>query len=814
VTDVHPLSADPSAAPRRTLPLERTLPLLVLGLFSFALAITLAVSYYEVRHSAMQLAGERLSSLAKVLTSLIEQQSNARLAQMHRVARDSAVQATLAAANKPMKLDAELALATLMTSRSDSVVPQLWTHDGQPVGGLRLELPADEQSLRDVILRLGASKDSTYTGPLRAEAKRTLFWQAVTVREVGSGRLLGFIVQERQLSGNPRAMQPLRELVGADIDFYFRNANGTPWVQLTGVSVPPPTRSQRYSDSVDLFTHADKGRMLGVTSRVRGTPFVITVERSVDAILARPLAMMRVLIVIAILLAVAGAIVVWFLGRRLVSPLGDLTRAAEAIAHGQYAERVTVAGGDEIARLGAAFNRMAREVQEASDASDHAVARLSKLADNQAFLADASGILAGSLSDETMLADLARYCVPRAADYCTIHIADDDGSIRRIETAHAQPERQRLVRALVRRYEYRMDGSNEVAGVIRTQKPVLTEHIDLAAVRAHAPDDTTVQLLDAVAPRSFMCVPLIARGRAFGAISFTMADSGRSFTSEDVDNAMELSQRIAVAIDNAVIYRRSLELRMEAEAASSAKSDFLAKMSHEIRTPINAMMGYAELLQMGISGPVTEAQAKQLERIRVSGDHLTSLVNEILDLAKIEAGRMGVQPTVGIAGDAAEAALTMIRPQAATKGVELSARVDGQMDVEYFGDPQRVQQIITNLLSNAVKFTPAGGRVSLHCGVARHPGFGGGSDDTDWSCISVSDTGVGIHPTDVDRIFHPFVQADAGYTRVHGGTGLGLTISRSLAQMMGGEITVESVPGQGSRFSLWLPCPIRAIAAS
>src|SRR6185295_8364399 len=176
--------------------------------------------------------------------------------------------------------------------------------------------------------------------------------------------------------------------------------------------------------------------------------------------------------------------------------------------------------------------------------------------------------------------------------------------------------------------------------------------------------------------------------------SFTMTDSGRAYSEEELEMAMELARRTAVGIDNALIYRRSLALRLEAEAASSAKSDFLAKMSHEIRTPINAMMGYAELLEMGISGPVTSAQAKQLGRIRVSGEHLTSLVNEILDLAKIEAGRMNIEMTNGIAADVVDAAVAMIRPQAATKGVELNGKIGGDPQVEYRGDPQRVQQIL------------------------------------------------------------------------------------------------------------------------
>ena len=273
-----------------------------------------------------------------------------------------------------------------------------------------------------------------------------------------------------------------------------------------------------------------------------------------------------------------------------------------------------------------------------------------------------------------------------------------------------------------------------------------------------------MRLLDAIAPTSFMCVPLVARGRAFGAMSFTMTDSGRVFSDDDADLAMELARRTAVAIDNALIYRRSLALRLEAEAASNAKSDFLAKMSHEIRTPINAMMGYAELLEMGISGPVSGPQAKQLSRIRASGEHLTSLVNEILDLAKIEAGRMNVEPTNARAGEAIEVSLALVRPQAASKGVELSSRIEGSPIVEYVGDPQRVQQILTNLLSNAIKFTPPGGKVILRCSTAPRPDGSDGCDD--WACITVEDTGVGIANEDLERIFDPFVQVEGGYTRL------------------------------------------------
>jgi signal transduction histidine kinase len=289
-------------------------------------------------------------------------------------------------------------------------------------------------------------------------------------------------------------------------------------------------------------------------------------------------------------------------------------------------------------------------------------------------------------------------------------------------------------------------------------------------------------------------------------MAFAMAASGRAFGSDDLDLAVELGRRTAAAIDNAIIYRQSIALRMEAEAASNAKSDFLAKMSHEIRTPINAMMGYAELLQMGISGPVTEMQTKQLARIRASGDHLTSLIDEILDLAKIEAGRMAVHAAIGRAADPVDAALALIRPLASAKGVEIEATVESDSRASYVGDPQRVQQILANLLSNAVKFTESGGRVSVSCGSGMRPGSPS-SDPARWTWIEVADTGVGIAEDDLDRIFQPFIQVDGGYTRSHGGTGLGLTISRTLAQMMGGDITVTSAPGRGSRFTLWLSAP-------
>jgi signal transduction histidine kinase len=795
------------------LPLERKLPLLVLILFSIILGAWAGVSYYDTRHTAEVAASDRLSTTARVVASTLEQFNSARLALMTTAARDTAVQNALKTPDHALSPGAQRALAPLGVPPAGILAPAtLWTSEGRTVGQLELESPADAREFRDDLLRSPEAppRDSLLLSRIQSVGQQAAVWIAAAVHDA-SGQHLGFIVQQRRFGANQQTIRVLRDLIGGDVRLYIHNTTGPNWVQFTGEAVPPPLRHREFIDSLGLVERPGTGTLMSATVPVRGSPLLITIEQPLNVILAAPASAARVLGALALALAAAGAGLAWVATRRLVRPLGELTHAAEAMANGEIAWRVDVGRTDEIGRLGAAFNRMVQRVEDSSDASSRAVARLTKSVETQEFLAEASRIVAGSLSDERLLADLARHCVPRLADYCTIHVAEDDGTIRRIATVHRDRLKQDAVLELVRRFKYRVDGPGEVPEVIRSQRPMIVPIIDRAAVRATLDSDETRRLLQQVAPNSFMCVPLLARGRAFGAMSFTMTTSGRRFGDEDLEIATEVARRTAVAIDNTLIYRRSLDLRLEAESASNAKSDFLAKMSHEIRTPINAMMGYAELLQMGIAGPVTEAQAMQLARIRASGEHLTSMIGEILDLSKIEAGRMGMEPAVGIVGDVAEASLGLIRPAATTKGVDLDSRLQGMPRTTYVGDPQRVQQILSNLLGNAVKFTPAGGSVSICCGSARRSLIEG-DRAVPWATITVQDTGVGIAPGDLDRIFQPFVQVDGGYTRAHGGTGLGLTISRNLAQMMGGEITVESVLGEGSRFTVWLPVPEMAHA--
>ena len=258
----------------------------------------------------------------------------------------------------------------------------------------------------------------------------------------------------------------------------------------------------------------------------------------------------------------------------------------------------------------------------------------------------------------------------------------------------------------------------------------------------------------------------------------------------------------------AEVAREAAELAREAaEQADKAKGIFLATMSHEFRTPLNAQIGYLQLLEMEVAGPMTDAQRQYVRRLRASSEHLLGLVNDVLDLAKVEAGQLTVVKEPAIADRATESAIALLLPQAEAKGVSL-IDIPGATDVAYVGDEHRVRQILLNLLSNAVKFTPSGGRVEverLRSAEAPPSLDGGDGASSSWAVIRVRDTGIGIAAADLDTVFAPFHQVDGGHTRAEGGTGLGLAISRKLARLMGGDLLVESEVGVGSTFSLWIP---------
>ena len=246
--------------------------------------------------------------------------------------------------------------------------------------------------------------------------------------------------------------------------------------------------------------------------------------------------------------------------------------------------------------------------------------------------------------------------------------------------------------------------------------------------------------------------------------------------------------------------------RERAEEANAVKSQFLATMSHELRTPLNAQIGYAQLLAMGLAGPLNPEQARYVQRLTASSNHLLGLLNDLLDFSKIEAGEMLAHREDVCTGPVVRDAMELVRPLTRERGLTVVHDGPGEDGVPFVGDEQRVRQILVNLLSNAAKFTEPGGSITIVCGMAPNgPPAAQLEGPGPWAYVRVTDTGIGITPEQLAHIFDPFHQVDNTHTRAQGGTGLGLAISRRLARLMGGDLTVDSTPQVGSEFTLWIP---------
>ncbi len=407
------------------------------------------------------------------------------------------------------------------------------------------------------------------------------------------------------------------------------------------------------------------------------------------------------------------------------------------------------------------------------------------------FLSEASQALASSLDVETTLATVANLAVEELADHAVVDMLRDDGRIERVASAAAHPQDLPWLAVLRRHPPEPTRDANPVVQAIRTGHAVHVSNFDDERMRAVASGPEHLAALRAHGPVSALSVPLIARGAILGALTFGR-HGARPWSGADRTLAAEIASRAALAVDNARLFHAAQRARAEAEAANRAKTEFLATMSHELRTPLNAIAGYTELLRLGIRGPVTLAQEEDLLRIRRNQEHLLSVINDILTFAKAEVGPLeldlAVLPVAEVLDDVTDAVALQAQARQVTY-----RRVPGDPNLLVRADRTKLRQVLLNLVSNAVKFSRPGGTVTVS---ASANGAG--------VVIAVRDTGPGIAPEYRERIFEPFVQLDPGLTRTAEGTGLGLAIARNLMREMGGEITVESVVGEGSTFSVRL----------
>ena len=405
------------------------------------------------------------------------------------------------------------------------------------------------------------------------------------------------------------------------------------------------------------------------------------------------------------------------------------------------------------------------------------------------FLARANELFASSLDYEATLTNLTQAAVPSLADWCAVDMASaGDKPYERLAVAHVDPAKVDLAWDLYRRFPPD-PVHNPIAETIRTGRSQLVRDVPDELLREITVSDEHYRITKELGLVSWMVVALPGRRGPLGAVTFVSAGSRRLFTELDLAHAEEFARQAAVAIENARLYR-------DAQAANRAKDDFLATLSHELRTPMTSILGWSRVLQDG--GLDDETFSSAIEAILRSAHAQATLIDDVLDMSRIIAGKMQLDPRPVDVAEVVEAAVETVQPGAEAKGVALEfQRRPGASLVT--GDPNRLQQIVWNLLSNAIKFTPRGGEV-----IARVEQSGS------FVRVSVRDTGKGIAPEFLPHVFEPFRQAENVTTRVHGGLGLGLTIVKQLVELHGGNISASS-EGEGKGATFVVELPVRAV---
>ena len=409
-----------------------------------------------------------------------------------------------------------------------------------------------------------------------------------------------------------------------------------------------------------------------------------------------------------------------------------------------------------------------------------------------AFLLEASEVLTSSLDYESTLRSVAELATTSIADWAVVDLAEN-GTVRRVAVVHPDPEKLALAEELQRRFPADPASPGGVHEVVRTGKRVLVPDIPDDMLAAMATNEEHLRLLRSLNLESYISVPLKLRDSVIGALTLVSSNPARRYTEQDADLADELARRAAVAIENAKLFRSAEEARVAAERANHTKSEFLAMMSHELRTPLNAISGYADLLETGVRGELTPDQLADVHSIQRAQAHLLSIINDMLNFAKLEAGKVQFSYDTVTLDPLLRGLEELVAPQLREKNLRYEYRAHDTRTAAAL-DGEKFQQVMLNLLSNAIKYTDEGGQVCVSWIADAH-------DVT----VSVSDTGRGIPADKLDDIFEPFVQVEQLRTRVTGGAGLGLAISRDIARAMGGDISVESEVGKGSTFRLRLP---------
>ncbi|WP_152049632.1 ATP-binding protein [Tautonia marina] len=414
------------------------------------------------------------------------------------------------------------------------------------------------------------------------------------------------------------------------------------------------------------------------------------------------------------------------------------------------------------------------------------------------FLAEVGAVLSSSLQYETMLNGLARLMVPYLADLCLIDLIAEDGSVRRITSRHAEPSRQPLADRLLQGEARGKGDRSWWARVVSEARPG-TNEIDESTLHALFPDPEQRAVADRLKVRSHLGIPLAVHGRMLGVLSLIGLGAPRRYDPSDRALAEEVAVRGALAIDHARIFEVARIAREEAESANQAKDRFLAVLSHELRTPLTPVLVTVTSL---LDGEIDPRLRSLLLMVRRNIELEARLIDDLLDLTRISRGELRIERRPIDAHEVIRQSIEICKEAIEAAQLHLTVDLDAE-NHQIEGDSDRVQQVIWNLLQNAVRFTPSGGRITIR---SFNAPVLNAQDGASSLIIEIRDSGIGIEPDRLERIFEPFQQGNNPPQRRAPGLGLGLAISRSLAEVHGGTLKVASDgPGQGSTFTVVLP---------
>ena len=621
------------------------------------------------------------------------------------------------------------------------------------------------------------------TGVTVAEVNLKLIWEVISQIKIGKAGYAYAVDSRGHLIAHPDISMVLQK----------RDLSSLPQVRAARMSRPTPSGEQ---DKATIVRGLREEQVLSASAPIASLQWLVFVEQPVGeafAPLYSDIVRSAVIVIVGLGLSILASLV---LARKMVTPIRALETGAARIGAGDLGHRIEIRTGDELEVMADQFNSMAAQLQlsyaNLEQKVEERTRELSEAIEQLKALGEVSRAVSSTLDLQMVLTSIVSHAV-QLSNTAAGAIYEYDESTKEFHLRAGHRMEEDLVEAL-RANPIRL-GDGATGRAASTRAPVqVTDLLDEQEVGATQIRPITARL----GYRSLLAIPLLREGQVMGGLSVYRREAG-SFSTEVVNLLQTLATQSVLAIQNAKLFREIEDKSQQLEAASRYKSEFLANMSHELRTPLNAIIGYSEMLEEEAEDLAQQTFIPDLQKIHGAGKHLMSLINDILDLSKIEAGKMDLYLENFEVVPMVQEVVATVKPliEKNANAIQVNC-ADGLGAMR--ADLTKVRQALFNLLSNACKFTERG---TITLGVAREKRDGG-----DWINFRISDTGIGMSPEQASKLFQAFTQADTSTTRKYGGTGLGLAISQNFCHMMGGEITVQSELGQGATFTVRLPAEV------